>query len=147
MRKFTLGVHWLDHDGQITGDRVNGAPCIAVRVGPPENPPAIAPYASTYALIDTGCDLSLMDPQFFARFEAPVSRRSQFHGNWGTNEASIHRMNLLLVEANQLWQAEFGETIIPRHVPYRVVLGRHFLAECRLVLDGAGQVDELTFFR
>lgn len=129
MSEIALKVRWLDFKGQETADHIGGSPCVSVSIALPSKNPREGRVVEVDALVDSGCELCLINPQIPMLLGAPSHRSSSSRGNTGTIENQrIFNLSLYLPEVQKFSILEMMETPIHAGDPYQVILGRSFLS-------------------
>lgn len=129
MSELALNIRWLDHRGQETNDRIGGSPCVPVSVALPSADPSQGRVVEVDALVDTGCEICMINPQIPLILGASSHRASSSRGNTGTiDNQKIFNLSLYLPQVQKFCVVEMMETPIHAGDPYQVILGRSFLS-------------------
>ncbi|XP_063392517.1 uncharacterized protein LOC134678007 isoform X2 [Cydia fagiglandana] len=89
------------------------------------------------ALVDSGCEVSLMTIECYNNLGAPEFDKSDdFLTGLGENQVDCYGQICLDIEIDELWYKDVKFRIVPnRTVPYSMILGEDFLLRVRLVME------------
>lgn len=98
------------------------------------------------ALIDTGAGGDCIDDELARRLQLPISDEGEISGVGGRHHAYIYTARVFVPSLDRmLFQPFTGVKLMEGRQLHRVILGRNFLRQYRLIYDGAsGQVELAT---
>lgn len=145
----TLPITWRLDDGAPTSDTVAGKPCISLgftsQLSPTGNFNNDA-ILRVNALIDTGCDNTLVDERICGSAVA-TGRRLLLVTHNGATQVNVRKGTLIFFgqSSNLAQETEFAGTPMNREA-YSIMIGRSFLQLCNLTYDGKNGRAFLTIF-
>lgn len=128
MPEVVLPVRWIDHSLNETTDHYSGHPCVKASVGVVGKNPAIEPFIELNALVDSGCQLCLINPAIPEHLGIEPHRFTVSRGNTGSVEKQrVFNIAIYFPEIGKVFGVEMMETPIHEGDPFNVILGRSIL--------------------
>ena len=131
--------------GPLAANRLTGeGPKITVdigfdpgwRAGTTPHPPAAADTGVT-ALIDTGAIECFIDSDLAASLRLPIVDRREVAGSLGKHEVDVYLAQLFIPPLLFTQHGEFAGAHLARGgMPYKILMGRTFLAHFTFIYDG-----------
>jgi hypothetical protein len=147
MTGLTVPVVALSKDGQETSDRVvGGRPCIRIGFAwelkwPNPNDPSIQ---WTYGEIDTGADAVIMDLDFANPGARLPLRTVEAQLASGTMVMPVYKGTLMVADGSQSFTIETEFAAGKIGPPYRMLLGRLFLARTTFTYNRSLGIESIT---
>jgi hypothetical protein len=128
MTEVALPIRWIDHSLKETADHFTGHPCVKALVGVIGKNPTIEPFIELNALVDTGCQMCMINPAIPENLGIQPHRFSVSRGNTGLVEKQrVFNIAIYFPEIGKVFGVEMMETPIHDGDPFNVILGRSIL--------------------
>lgn len=147
----TVPVLHLDASGRPSTDAHRALPLVKVRfswqpIRHEGGRAHVEGLRDTLALIDTGCDYSLLSHRFFEGCGPPVETWRHTGLGVVSEETTSHEITMFFPPADILTRCGvMRSSAIPENSPFQMILGRHFLKMTRFVYDGPAGIQRLEF--
>ncbi|WP_142627945.1 hypothetical protein [Rhizobium sp. P007] len=145
MTDIVLPIRWIDHARKENADHFWGHPCVKASVGAVGKNPTLDPFSDINALVDSGCQMCMIDPAIPEHLGIKPHRFSVSRGNTGTIEGQrVFDIAIFFSEIGKVFSVEMMETPIHDGDPFSVILGRSFLLSWDIHLLAHPSVSKLV---